>query len=43
MDDWSPLDDDVWLKGTLVVIVTSRRDGRPLPGRQVTVQGCGFG
>jgi hypothetical protein len=42
MNDWSPLEEDVLLKGSLLVLVTSRRDGRPLAGRRVTVRGCGF-
>jgi hypothetical protein len=41
MGDWSPLEDDVLLKGTLTVVVR-RRDGRPYPGRRVEVRGCGF-
>ena len=42
MSDWSPLDDDVLLTGTLVVRVVGRKDGRGLPDRRVTVRGCGF-
>ena len=41
MDDWSPLEEDVYLKGTLTVFVR-RANGRPRPGQRVTVQGCGF-
>jgi hypothetical protein len=41
MGDWSPLEDDVLLKGTLTVVV-SRRDGRPAAGQEVLVKGCGF-
>lgn len=41
MSDWSPLDDDVYLKGTLTVIVR-RRDGKPKAGQLVVVRGCGF-
>ena len=41
MDDWSPLEDDVFLKGVLTVIVR-RPDGRPLARQRVTVRGCGF-
>ncbi|MGL4424393.1 MAG: hypothetical protein ACRCZF_27305 [Gemmataceae bacterium] len=41
MGDWSPLEDDVLLKGTLTVIVR-RRDGRPQVGMQIRVRGCGF-
>jgi hypothetical protein len=39
----SPFDEDVLLKGTLVVRVTDRRDGRPLRGLMVMVRACGFG
>jgi hypothetical protein len=42
MDDWSPLKDDVLLKGTLLVIVRGRRDGRPQSGNRVVVKGCVF-
>jgi hypothetical protein len=42
MDDWSPLEEDVWLKGTLTVVVR-RRNGRPCVGQEVIVRGCGFG
>jgi hypothetical protein len=42
MGDWSPLEDDVLLKGSLLVVVRSRRDKRPLPGKRVVVRGCGF-
>lgn len=41
MSDWSPLGDDVLLKGTLTVLVR-RPDGRPYPGRRVVVRACGF-
>lgn len=41
MDDWSPLDEDVWLTGSLLVIVR-RPDGRPRPGERVVVRACGF-
>jgi hypothetical protein len=41
MGDWSPLEDDVLLKGTLTVVVR-RPDGRPLAGQRVVVRGCGF-
>jgi hypothetical protein len=41
MDDWSPLEDDVFLKGTLTVVVR-RRDGRPCRGERVSIRGCGF-
>jgi hypothetical protein len=39
--DWSPLEDDVLLKGTLTVVVR-RRDGRPCPKKWVLLRGCGF-
>jgi hypothetical protein len=41
MGDWSPLEDDVLLKGSLLVIVRGR-DGRPRSGKRVDVRGCGF-
>jgi hypothetical protein len=41
MDDFSPLEEDVWLKGTLIIHVVGR-NGKPLPGKVVHVQGCGF-
>ena len=41
MGDWSPLEDDVLLKGMLTVLVR-RPDGRPYPGRRVAVRACGF-
>jgi hypothetical protein len=43
MDFWSPLEEDVLLRGTLLVRVTGRRDRRPLAGKRVVVRGCGFG
>jgi hypothetical protein len=42
MNDWSPLEDDVLLTGTLTVVVRGRRDGRPRTGVRVAVRGCGF-
>jgi hypothetical protein len=42
MDDWSPLEEDVLLKGLLRVIVHGRRDGRPRAGQRVVIKGCGF-
>jgi hypothetical protein len=42
MGDWSPLDEDVLLRGTLTIRVTSRKDGRPVAGQRVLVRGCGF-
>jgi hypothetical protein len=39
--DWSPLEDDVLLKGTLTVVVR-RRDGRPRVGWRVLVRACGY-
>jgi hypothetical protein len=41
MNDWSPLEDDVLLKGRLAVLVR-RPDGRPCAGRRVVVRACGF-
>jgi hypothetical protein len=41
MDDWSPLQDDVLLKGTLLVIVRGR-DGKPKTNKRVAVHACGF-
>ena len=41
MRDWSPLEEDVWLKGTVTVVVT-RPDGRPCRDHPVVVRGCGF-
>jgi hypothetical protein len=42
MSEWSPLEDDVLLKGTLLVVVKGR-DGKPRAGKRVQVKGCGFG
>jgi hypothetical protein len=41
MNDWSPLEEDVLLTGTLTVIVRDHR-GRPLADKQVEISGCGF-
>jgi hypothetical protein len=41
MDDWSPLQDDVLLKGTLLVIVRGR-DQKPKVNKRVAVHACGF-
>lgn len=41
MNDWSPLEDDVLLKGLLTVVVRGR-DGRARGGRRVMIQACGF-
>jgi len=41
MGDWSPLEEDVLLKGSLFVRVVGR-DGAPQPKRRVVVRGCGF-
>jgi hypothetical protein len=41
MNDWSPLEEDVLLKGTLTVVVR-RGDGRPAAGQRVAIRGCGF-
>jgi hypothetical protein len=43
MEEFSYLEEDCLLKGTLVITVLSRHDGRPLPGKVVRVLGCGFG
>jgi hypothetical protein len=42
MNDWSPLEEDVFLKGTLLIRVTGRKDHRPRAGKHVLVGGCGF-
>jgi hypothetical protein len=42
MGDWSPLEDDVLLKGTLTVVVR-RAAGRPRHGQRVLIRSCGFG
>jgi hypothetical protein len=42
MSEWSPLDEDVLLTGTLLVRVRRRADGRPVPNRRVAIRGCGF-
>jgi hypothetical protein len=42
MSEWSPLEGDVLLKGTLRVIVRGRRDRRPRAGQRLLVKGCGF-
>lgn len=39
--DWSPLQDDVYLKGTLFVRVTDRQ-GRPKERCQLVVRACGY-
>jgi len=41
MEDWSPLEEDVLLKGSLYIVVRGP-DGRPRAGRRVLVKGCGF-
>jgi hypothetical protein len=41
MHDWSPLERDVLLKGTLTVIVR-RADGAPCRNQRITIRGCGF-
>jgi hypothetical protein len=40
-ENWSPLDGDVLLKGTLTVVVYDRR-GQRRAGERVLVRGCGF-
>ena len=42
MNYWSPLYEDVLLKGTLLVRVTGRHDHQPRAGKQVAIRGCGF-
>jgi hypothetical protein len=42
MSDWSPLEEDVWLTGTLVILVRDGKTGRPRAGQAVTVRACGF-
>jgi hypothetical protein len=42
MESFSPFDDDVLLKGTLIVLAVGRRDRQPLHGRTVVVRACGF-
>ena len=42
MSDFAPLQDDVLLKGLLVVRVIGRRDARPRSGQRVAVQACGY-
>jgi len=42
MNDWSPLDADVLLKGTLLVRVINKRDGQPRFGKKVSVFACGY-
>jgi hypothetical protein len=42
MNDWSPLDADVLLKGTLLVRVINKRDGQPRVGKKVSVFACGY-
>jgi hypothetical protein len=41
MSEWSPLERDVLLKGSLTVVVR-RRDGSPCSGQRVSIRGCGF-
>jgi hypothetical protein len=41
MNDWSPLYEDVLLKGMLLVRVTGH-DHQPRAGKQVAISGCGF-
>jgi hypothetical protein len=53
VDEWSPFDDmmpfdrigplqrEVLLKGSILVVVTGR-DGSPRVGKKVTIRGCGF-
>jgi len=41
MGDWSPLEEDVFLKG-LLTVVAHRADGRPACHQRVKFLGCGF-
>jgi hypothetical protein len=41
MGDWSPLEEDVLLKGLLTVVV-HRPDGQPARNQSVKILGCGF-
>jgi hypothetical protein len=41
MGDWSPLEDDVLLKGMLTVVVHNY-NGHPCGGLRVQIRGCGF-
>jgi hypothetical protein len=40
--EYSPFENDVYLKGTLLIIVRGRGDGRPKSGERVLVRACGF-
>lgn len=42
MSEFSPFEQDVLLKGILIVQAVGRRDGRPQPRRRVVVRACGF-
>jgi hypothetical protein len=42
MSEWSAFQDDVYLKGTLLVVVRNRRDGTPKNGKRVAVHACGY-
>jgi hypothetical protein len=42
MENRSPFEKDVWLKGEVLVIVRGKRDGRPRAGERVAVHACGF-
>jgi hypothetical protein len=41
MGDWSPLEDDVLLRGQFTVVVR-QRNGRPARVKSVKILGCGF-
>jgi hypothetical protein len=41
MDDWSPLEEGVLLKGNLLITVRGP-DGRLRRGQRVVIKGCGF-
>jgi hypothetical protein len=42
MSDFSPFEQDVLLKGTLIVRAVGRRDGSPQRGKQVIARACGY-
>jgi hypothetical protein len=42
MSEFSPLENDVWLKGTLVIQAIGRSDRQPQPGKRVLVKACGY-
>jgi hypothetical protein len=42
MPSYSPFEDDVLHKGTLIVRVTSRTDGKPIPRQRLRIKACGY-